>query len=262
MLRALWTAASGMTAQQLNVDVIANNLANVNTSGFKRSRIDFQDVLYQTDRVPGSVSAKGSQLPTGIQVGLGTRPGSIYKLNNQGTFAQTDNDLDVAIEGDGFLQVAMPDGTTAYTRDGSLKKDRDGRLCTADGYPLEPAITIPANALSVTIAPDGTVAVSVAGQKEQQTIGSIQLANFVNPSGLSAMGRNLLNATAASGDPVTGQPDSNGLGRLQKGYLEQSNVDVVQEMVGMIVAMRAYEVNSKAIQTSDEMLQVANQVRR
>lgn len=262
MLRALWTAASGMNAQQLNVDVIANNLANVNTSGFKRSRVDFQDVMYQTDRVPGSASARGSQLPTGIQVGLGTRPGAVYKLFSQGTFQATGNELDLVIEGNGFFQVVQPDGTTAYTRDGGFKLDNQGRIVTSDGYPLEPEITIPAEASQVAVGSDGTVAVKLPGQVEMQEVGQIQLASFVNPSGLSSIGKNLFAATAASGDPQTGTPGLNNLGGLVQGYIEQSNVDTVQEMVQMIVAMRAYEVNSKAIQTSDEMLQVANQVRR
>lgn len=262
MLRALWTAASGMNAQQLNVDVIANNLANVNTSGFKRSRVDFQDVLYQTDRVPGSASARGSQLPTGIQVGLGTRPGAVYKLFSQGTFQATGNELDMVVEGHGFFQVVQPDGTTAYTRDGGFKLDTQGRVVTSDGYTLEPEITIPAEATQIAIGQDGTVSVQMPGQVEMQEVGQIQLASFVNPSGLSSIGKNLFVATAASGDPQTGTPGLQNLGSLVQGYIEQSNVDVVQEMVQMIVAMRAYEVNSKAIQTSDEMLQVANQVRR
>lgn len=262
MLRALWTAASGMTAQQLNVDVIANNLANVSTTGFKRSRVDFQDVLYQTQRVPGSASARGSQLPTGIQVGLGTRPGAVYKLFSQGTFQATGNNLDMAVQGDGFFQVVLPNGTTAYTRDGGFKMDTQGRIVTPDGYPLEPEMTIPAEALEVAVGSDGTVSVTLPAQTEPQEIGQIQLASFINPSGLSSVGRNLLQATAASGDPVTGNPGDQNLGELVQGYLEQSNVDTVQEMVQMIVAMRAYEVNSKAIQTSDDMLQVANNVRR
>ncbi len=262
MLRALWTAASGMNAQQLNVDVIANNLANVNTSGFKRSRVDFQDVLYQTDRVPGSASARGSQLPTGIQVGLGTRPGAVYKLFSQGTFQATGNELDMVIEGNGFFQVVQPDGSTAYTRDGGFKLDTQGRVVTSDGYTLEPEITIPQEATQIAIGQDGTVSVQMPGQTEMQEVGQIQLATFVNPSGLSSIGKNLFVATAASGDPQTGTPGLQNFGSLVQGYIEQSNVDVVQEMVQMIVAMRAYEVNSKAIQTSDEMLQVANQVRR
>ncbi|MBI2298651.1 MAG: flagellar basal-body rod protein FlgG [Armatimonadetes bacterium] len=262
MLRALWTAASGMTAQQLNVDVIANNLANVNTAGFKRSRVDFQDVLYQTARVPGSASARGSQLPTGIQVGLGTRPGAVYKLFSQGTFQATGNNLDVAIEGDGFIQVVLPDGSTAYTRDGGLKLDTQGRIVTSDGNAIEPEITVPPEATEVSIGADGRVGVTLPGQIQPQNVGQIQLASFVNPAGLSSIGRNLFQATASSGDPQTGAPGERNLGRLVQGYVEQSNVDVVQEMVQMIVAMRAYEVNSKAIQTSDEMLQVANNVRR
>ncbi|MCC7495232.1 MAG: flagellar basal-body rod protein FlgG [Fimbriimonadaceae bacterium] len=262
MLRALWTAASGMNAQQVNIDTIANNLANVNTAGFKRSRVDFQDVLYQTDRVPGSASARGSQLPTGIQVGLGTRPGAVYKLFSQGTFTATGNNLDVAIEGNGFLPVVLPGGGTAYTRDGGLKLDTQGRIVTADGYPLEPELTIPAEAMEVAIGQDGTVSVKLPGQDAMQEVGQLQLASFVNPSGLESIGRNLFSGTPASGDAQTGAPMTGNLGSIVQGYLEQSNVDVVQEMVQMIVAMRAYEVNSKAIQTSDEMLQVANQVRR
>jgi len=262
MLRALWTAASGMNAQQLNVDVIANNLANVNTSGFKRSRVDFQDVLYQTDRVPGSVAARGAQVPTGIQVGLGTRPASVYKLFQQGTFQSTGNDLDIAIQGNGFFQVMQPDGTMAYTRDGGFKLDTQGRVVTADGYTLEPQITIPAQATGIAIGQDGTVSVKLPGQTQMQQVGQIQLASFVNPSGLSSLGKNLFAGTAASGDPKTGTPGLTNLGQLVQGYVEQSNVDVVNEMVQMIVAMRAYETNSKAIQTSDEMLQTANQIRR
>ena len=259
MLRALWTAASGMNAQQLNVDVIANNLANVNTNGFKRSRVDFQDVLYQTDRVPGSVSARGSQVPTGIQVGLGTRPGAVYKLFTQGTFQNTGNDLDLVVEGNGFFQVQQPNGTTAYTRDGGFKMDTQGRIVTSDGYPLIPEITIPPTAQQIAVGQDGTVSVKLPGQSAMSQVGQIQLASFINPSGLSALGKNMYAATAASGDPQTGTPGLNNLGSLGQGYIEQSNVDVVQEMVQMIVAMRAYEVNSKAIQTSDEMLQTANQ---
>lgn len=262
MIRALWTAASGMTAQQLNVDTIANNLANVNTNGFKKSRADFQDVLYQTLRVPGSASAQGAQVPTGIQVGLGVRPAATSRLHTQGTLQYTGNEFHLAIEGPGFFQISMPDGTVAYSRDGAFRRDTDGRMVTADGYPIDPEISIPAEATSVSVGSDGTVQYMTPGQTEPQQAGAIQLASFVNPAGLSSIGRNLLVATAASGDPTTGAPNGGQYGTLAQNYLEQSNVDVVHEMVEMIVAMRAYEVNSKAIQTSDEMLQIANQVRR
>lgn len=262
MLRALWTAASGMNAQQLNVDTIANNLANVNTNGFKKTRADFQDVLYQTERVPGTASAQGAQVPTGIQVGLGVRPAATSRLHTQGTLQWTGDGYNMAIEGHGFFQILMPDGTTAYTRDGAFRRDTDGRLVTADGYPLDPEITIPGEAKEFSIGNDGTVQYTLPGQTEPQQAGTIQLASFVNPAGLMSIGRNLLTATAASGEPVTGQAGTQQFGTVAQNYLEQSNVDVVHEMVAMIVAMRAYEVNSKSIQTSDEMLQIANQVRR
>jgi flagellar basal-body rod protein FlgG len=263
MLRALWTAASGMTAQQMNIDVIANNLANVNTAGFKRSRTDFQDVLYQTDRVPGTAVSEGAQVPAGIQVGLGVRPGAVYKSFSQGTFQQTGNPLDVLIEGDGFLQVTMPDNSTAYTRDGSLKRDDQGRLVTSDGFPIGPTeIVLPEDARSVSIGQDGTVSVTLPNQDEPSTVGTIQLVRFQNPAGLEAVGQNLFKATAASGEATSGTAGQGGFGRIIQGAVEMSNVKVVEEMVNMIVAMRAYEVNSKAIQTSDEMLSIANNVRR
>jgi len=263
MLRALWTAASGMNAQQLNIDVIANNLANVNTPGFKRSRTDFQDVLYQTDRVPGSAVAEGSQVPAGIQVGLGVRPSAVFKSFGPGTSQKTDNPLDLLIEGEGFLQVKLPDGSIAYTRDGSLKLDEQGRLVTSDGFPIGPdEITLPAEALSVSIGQNGQVSVRMPNQDELQGQGTIQLVRFQNPAGLEAIGQNLFKATAASGSPTDGTAGQEGFGRIVQGTVEMSNVKVVEEMVNMIVAMRAYEVNSKAIQTSDEMLSIANNVRR
>jgi flagellar basal-body rod protein FlgG len=262
MIRALWTAAAGMNAEQLTVDVIANNLANINTAGFKRSRVDFQDLLYQTERVPGTASARNAQVPAGIQVGLGSRPGAVYKIFSQGTFQQTGNPLDLAIEGDGFFQVQLPDGRIAYTRDGAFKLDNQGRTVTADGFPILPEITIPPDALSISIGQDGTVSVMLPGQTQPQEVGQIQLARFVNPAGLQSIGRNLFVATFASGEPQVGTPGLEGFGSIAQGFLEMSNVKVVEEMVALITALRAYEVNSKAIQTADEMLSIANQVRR
>ncbi len=262
MIRSLWTAATGMTAQQLNLDVIANNLANVNTTGFKRSRVDFQDMLYQTIRSAGSTEAQGVQVPTGIQVGLGTKPAAIQKIFSQGDFQQTGNPLDVVIEGDGFFQVSMPNGNIGYTRDGCFKMDSQGRIVTSDGYPLQPEITIPAEATNVSIGSDGTVTVNLPGQTQPQEIGQIQLVKFINPGGLSSIGKNLFIPTASSGDPTSGSPGLNGFGTLAAGFIEMSNVNVVEEMVNMIVAQRAYEVNSKSIQAADEMLNMANNMRR
>lgn len=262
MIRALWTAATGMAAQQLNIDVISNNLANVNTSGFKKSRVDFQDLLYQTMRPAGTTEAQGSTVPTGIQVGLGTRPAAVTKIFSQGDFQQTGNPLDLVIEGDGFFQVLLPDGTTAYTRDGTFKLDAQGRMVTSDGFALQPEITIPAEAKSISVGQDGTVSVTLPGQMQPQELGQIQIAKFLNPSGLSSSGRNAMAATAASGDAIVDTPGLNGMGTLQNGYVEMSNIKVVEEMVNMIVAQRAYEVNSKAIQTADQMLEIANNLRR
>jgi len=247
-----------MEAQQLNIDVISNNLANVNTVGFKKSRVDFQDLLYQTLRMPGTTESEGSQVPTGIQVGLGTRPASVQKIFSQGDFQQTQNPIDLVIEGDGFFQVLMPSGSTAYTRDGALKIDAQGRLVTSDGLPLEPEISIPADATSISVGSDGTVSVTIPGQTEPQAVGQIQIAKFPNPAGLEAIGRNLLIPSAASGDAVADVPGLNGLGTIGSGFIEMSNVKVVEEMVNMIVAQRAYEINAKAIQTADEMLSIAN----
>lgn len=262
MIRALSTAAAGMNAQQLTVDVIANNLANVNTSGFKRSRVDFQDLLYQTERVPGTATARNATVPVGIQVGMGSRPGAVYKLFSQGTFQQTGNSLDVAVEGDGFLQVLLPDGRTAYTRDGSFKVDSAGQVVTSDGFPLQPELNVPTEALSVSIGESGVVSVTLPGQEEPQEIGQLQLSRFVNPAGLQSVGRNLFVPTFASGAAQTGTPGLDGYGTLAQGFLETSNVKVVEEMVALITALRAYEVNSKAIQTADDMLAIANQVRQ
>lgn len=262
MIRALWTASTGMEAQQLNIDLIAHNLANVNTTGFKKSRADYQDLLYQEVKSAGTSSSPSTMVPTGIQIGQGVRTVSTEKIFNQGNFKQTDSSLDVAIEGDGFFQVMKPDGQLAYTRTGELKTDRDGRLVTSDGYTIEPQITIPSDTLAVTISADGIVSVTQPSSTTPTQVGNIELARFVNPSGLSAVGKNMYTPTAASGDPVTGTPGSSGLGTLAQGFLEMSNVSVVEEMVNMIAAQRAYEINSKSVQTTDEMLQTANAMKR
>jgi len=262
MIRSLWTAATGMEAQQLNIDVISNNLANVNTAGFKKSRVDFQDLLYQMVRPAGTTEAQGAQVPTGIQVGLGTRPAAVQKIFTQGDFQQTQNPLDLVIEGDGFFQILLPSGKTAYSRDGTFKLDAQGRVVTSDGYPLDPQITIPPEATSISVGSDGTVSVILAGQNAPQEVGQIQIAKFSNPAGLNNMGRNLFTISAASGEPIVDTPGLNGLGTLAHGFVEMSNVKVVEEMVNMIVAQRAYEINAKAIQTADEMLNIANNLRR
>lgn len=262
MIRALYTAATGMEAQQLNMDVIANNLANVNTSGFKRSRVGFQDLLYQNIRTTGSTQAQGMQVPTGIQVGLGTRTAGTQKVLGQGDAQQTGNQFDMMIEGDGFFQVLLPSGDLGFTRDGSFTVDSDGRIVTMDGYTLEPNITVPAEAKEVTIGQDGTVTAKIDGQADPEQLGQIDIVKFVNPAGLQSIGRNIMLATAASGEPTTGTPGTDGLGTIAQGFLEMSNVKVVEEMVNMILAQRAYEVNSKSIQSSDEMLNIANNLRR
>ena len=262
MIRALYTAATGMAAQQTNMDVTANNLANVNTTGFKKSRADFQDLLYQTLRVAGSTQAQGVTLPTGVQVGLGTRLAAVQKIFTQGDLQQTGNDLDMVIEGDGFFQVAMPSGETAYTRDGSFKRDGNGRIVTSDGYALNPEISLPADLTRISIGKDGTVAVTTAGQAEPQNLGQIELVKFLNPGGLDNVGGNLFKKSLASGEPVPGTPGADGIGTIGSGFVEMSNVKVIEEMVNLIVAQRAYEVNSKSIQTADEMLSIANNLRR
>jgi flagellar basal-body rod protein FlgG len=258
MIRSLWTAATGMTAQQLNMDVISNNLANVNTAGFKKSRADFQDLLYQVSRAAGTESVNGDEVPTGIQVGLGARSAAVQKIFTTGDLQQTGNDLDLAIEGNGFFRVLMPDGEEAYTRGGAFKKDGTGRMVTSDGYPLEPQIVIPENATRLSITEDGAVNAYLDGEAEPNQIGTIELTTFSNPAGLEAIGRNLLLETPASGAPVDGIPGQEGFGALAQGFLEGSNVNIMEEMVGMITTQRAYEINSKAIQTSDQMLQMVN----
>jgi len=261
MMRALWTSATGMMAQQVNLDVVANNMANVNTTGFKRDRADFQDLMYQALRLQGVTTEDGSQIPTGINIGHGTVLAAVQKLFTQGNYEQTENQLDLAIEGNGFLQVTLPSGDTAYTRAGTLKSDSQGRVVTSDGYLITPNLTIPQNTTNISIETDGTVSATVQGQSGPQQLGTIELATFSNPAGLRAMGKNLFLETDASGTPVTGKPGENGLGTVLQGYLESSNVSVVQEMVNMIVGQRAYEANSKSIQAADEMLRQANNLR-
>lgn len=262
MLRTLWIASTGMQAQTLNIDVIANNLANVNTSGFKKSRADFQDLLYQIVRPAGVASAQGNEVPTGIQLGHGTRPVATQKIFTQGDFQQTGNELDMAIEGSGFFQVLQPNGETAYTRAGTFKVDSEGRVVTSDGFSLEPEMSISSDSISVSIGTDGTVSILQAGETEPSEIGTIQLVRFLNPAGLKSIGRNLYLPTKASGDEMTGTPGEDGFGTIAQGYVEMSNVSVVEEMVNMIVAQRAYEINSKAIKAADDMLQMANNLKR
>lgn len=258
MQRALFTAATGMMAQQMNVDVISNNLANVNTPGFKKSRVDFEDLLYQTLKSPGTEAAAGVETPNGIQVGLGVKPAAIQKHFTQGIFQLTENPLDLVIEGDGFFQVTRPNGEVNYTRDGSFSIDSSGQVVTSDGFLLEPAITIPADATEVTVGIDGTVSVLQGGSSTPTTVGQILIARFPNDGGLLAKGKNLFAETTASGSPTTGTPGEDGLGTINSGYLEGSNVQTVEEMVNLIIAQRAYEANSKAIQSSNQMLQMIN----
>jgi flagellar basal-body rod protein FlgG len=261
-MRALSIGATGMEAQQLNVEVISNNIANLSTTGFKRSRAEFQDLLYQNLRSVGSASSDtGTILPSGLQVGLGVMPAATYRINEQGNLSVTNNPLDLAINGGGFFQVQLPDGTTAYTRAGSLQLNQTGQLVTADGYTIIPNITVPATATSITVNASGQVLASVSGTSTQQTLGQLQLAAFVNPTGLEAIGNNLLKETQASGTPITGNPQSNQFGALVQGSLETSNVDIVSEITNLISAQRAYEMNSKVINTADQMLSSANQMK-
>ncbi len=259
-MRSLWTATTGMNAQQLNIDVIAHNLANVNTTGFKKSRADFQDLLYQMVKVPGSPTSAETRSPTGIQVGLGVRPAAVQKVFTEGDLMHTGNELDVAIEGTGFFQVEMPDGNIAYTRAGNLKRDGDGRLVTSDGYPIQPELAIPENARRVTISETGVVSAVLGDDATSTELGNIELAMFTNNSGLMALGRNLYRETEASGSAVLGSPGSEGYGTLAQTFLEGSNVDMIEELAGMITSQRAYEINSKAVSTSDEMMQTTNNV--
>ncbi|HLI17604.1 MAG TPA: flagellar basal-body rod protein FlgG [Rhodanobacteraceae bacterium] len=255
MFSALWIAKTGLDAQQTNMDVISNNLANVNTTGFKASRASFQDLVYQDVRQPGGQTTQQTESPSGLMLGTGVRVAGTEKLFTQGNLTQTGNSLDVAIQGQGFLQVSMPDGSIAYTRDGSLHMDNNGQVVTADGYPISPSITIPPNAQAVTIGKDGTVSITMPGQAAPTSVGTLQLAEFINPAGLQPTGDNLYVETASSGSPQIGQPGVNGMGTLQQGALETSNVNVVEALVDMIQTQRAYEMNSKAISTTDSMLQ-------
>ena len=260
MINSLWISKTGMEAQQMQLDVIANNLANVSTTGFKRANAVFEDLMYQNLRQVGSNTTEQSQLPTGLHLGLGVRTVATSRSFAQGTVQQTANNLDVAIQGNGFFQITMPDGTTNYTRDGSFQINSQGQLVTASGLTVANGVTIPANAKNITIAVNGTVTASIPGAVAPQPIGTIALASFINPAGLEPQGQNLFAESPASGQPSTGTPGANGLGNLSQGFLETSNVNVVQELISMIQTQRAYEMNSKAIQTSDQMLQKLGQL--
>lgn len=260
MIRSLWIAKTGMEAQQTQMDVISNNLANVSTNGFKRSRAVFEDLIYQNLRQPGAQSSQLTQIPSGFQLGTGVRPIATERLHTQGNLQQTSNQLDVAIQGAGFFQVLQPDGTTAYTRDGSFQTDSQGQIVTSNGFVVQPAITIPANATSVTIGQDGVVTITQPGSSAPVQVGSMQLATFINPSGLESLGQNMYVESASSGTPSTNVPGTNGTGTVSQGYVETSNVNVVEELVNMIQAQRAYEINSKAITVSDQMLQKLTQM--
>ncbi len=262
MIRSLYTAATGMNTQDLNVSVIANNLANVNTTGFKRSRPEFQDLIYQNLRLVGTLSPNGNQVPTGAQLGLGSKTAAIQKIFLQGDFAQTQNSLDVAVQGKGFFQIQQPDGTTAYTRAGSFKLDNTGQIVTADGLVVQPALTVPQDALNISIDPQGSVSVTQPGSTAPTVLGTLQVATFQNEAGLQAIGFNLFKESDASGTATIGDPGSDDRGNTIQGFLELSNVSVVEEMVNLISAQRAYEVNSRTVQTADEMLQIANNMKR
>jgi flagellar basal-body rod protein FlgG len=263
MFRALYTAASGMSAQQMNLDNIANNLANSSTTGFRGSRLQFQDLMYQSVIAPGSAATAQTTVPDGLQIGLGTRVASTEMLQTQGDAVNTGNPLDVMIQGQGFFQVQMPSGEIAYTRDGSFHLDQNRTLVTANGNQLQPTITIPADALTINIGSDGTVSVTEPGQTQASQVGTIQLANFPNPGGLTALGSNLFTPTTASGQAVVGTPGgADGLGTIQQGMLEQSNVDVVDQFIQMILTQRSYESNSRVVQAADEMLQNLNNLNR
>ncbi|WP_181325207.1 flagellar basal-body rod protein FlgG [Helicobacter pylori] len=262
MLRSLYSATSGMLAQQTHIDTTSNNIANVNTTGFKKSRADFNDLFYQAMQYAGTNTSNTTLSPDGMEVGLGVRPSAITKMFSQGSPKETENNLDVAITGKGFFQVQLPDGTTAYTRSGNFKLDEQGNLVTSEGYLLIPQITLPEDTTQVNIGVDGTVSVTQGLQTTSNVIGQITLANFVNPAGLHSMGDNLFSVTNASGDAIVGNPDSQGLGKLRQGFLELSNVRLVEEMTDLITAQRAYEANSKSIQTADAMLQTVNSLKR
>ena len=261
-MRSLSIASTGMLAQQLNVEVISNNIANMNTVGFKRQRAEFQDLLYQSLERSGTQSSdQGTVVPTGVQIGGGVKAGSTYRITTQGSATRTDNRYDVAIQGRGFIQVLMPSGETAYTRAGNLAVNDQGQMVTEDGYLIQPAVTIPQDAVDVAISKTGQVQVTKEGVAAPETVGQIELASFINEAGLEAMGDNLFMQSGSSGEPVTGNPGSTGFGTLLQGYTEASNVDAVSEITALIIAQRAYEMNSKVITTADEMLQAANQVK-
>jgi len=262
MIRSLWTAATGMQGQSTNVDVIANNIANVNTIGFKKSRVDFQDLLYDTLREPGSQSSDSTEVPTGIQLGHGARVVAVTKQFSPGEYTNTKNELDLAIVGHGFFKILMPSGEDAFTRAGSFSLDGEGRIVTPDGFVLQPEITIPPDAIAISVGMDGTVSVVQAGDVQQTEVGTIELSRFINPAGMKSIGKNLYLPTDASGDEISGTAAENGLGYIEQGYLEMSNVSVVDEMVNMITAHRAYELNSKIVIVSDEMLSMSNNVKR
>ncbi|MDD4912273.1 MAG: flagellar basal-body rod protein FlgG [Sideroxydans sp.] len=260
MIRSLWISKTGLEAQQTQMDVVSNNLANVSTNGFKRSRAVFEDLLYQNIRQPGAQSSQQTQIPSGLQIGTGVRPVAAERIHTQGNLQQTGNNLDMAIQGNGFFQVLMPDGSTGYTRDGAFQTDSQGQMVTSNGYVVQPAMTIPANATTVTVGADGVVTITQPGAPAPVQIGSLQLATFINPSGLESLGQNLYVETASSGAPSVNVPGTNGTGSINQKYLETSNVNVVEELVNMIQTQRAYEINSKAITTSDQMLQKLSQI--
>lgn len=264
MMRSLWTAASGMTGQQFNIDTIANNLSNVNTTGFKKNRADFEDLIYQTRRLAGTPATEVTVVPTGVQVGHGVKVAATQKLYTQGSLQNTGNISDMAIDGEGFFRILLYDGSYAYTRDGSFKIDADGQVVTSNGYRLLPEVVLPEDFVrdSLTISPDGRINVKVAGSDDPIQVGQVELYRFVNPAGLQAIGENLLKVTNASGEAIPGRPGFEGMGEIVHKFLEMSNVSVVQEMVNMIVAQRAYELNSRAIQTSDTMLGIAAGLKR
>ncbi|OCG61158.1 MULTISPECIES: flagellar basal-body rod protein FlgG [unclassified Gilliamella] len=260
MIKSLWIAKTGLTAQQMNMDIISNNLANVSTSGFKRQRAVFEDLLYQTVRQPGAQSSEQTTLPSGLQIGTGVRPVATERVHSQGNLEATDNSSDIAINGQGFFQVLLPDGTQAYTRNGAFQVNQNGQLVTAAGYEIQPTISIPSNAIKMTVARDGVVNVTLANQSTQVQVGQLTLHTFINDAGLESMGENLYLETESSGAPTENTPGLNGAGLLYQGYIETSNVNVAEELVNMIQVQRAYEINSKAISTSDQMLQRLNQL--
>ncbi|MFO7729714.1 MAG: flagellar basal-body rod protein FlgG [Spirochaetia bacterium] len=264
MMRSLWTAASGMTGQQFNIDTISNNLSNVNTNGFKKNRADFEDLLYQNTRIAGTPATERTTVPTGIQVGHGVKVAATQKMFTQGALQSTDNVSDMAIQGEGFFRVMLLDGSYGYTRDGSFKIDQNGQFVTSNGYRMMPEIVLPENFVrnSVTVTQDGRVTVKVPGNDDPIEVGQMELFRFTNPAGMKAIGENLFKTTNASGDAIGGRPSLDGMGKTVHKFLEKSNVSVVQEMVSMITAQRAYELNSKAIQTSDTMLGIANNLKR